>query len=186
MDLSLLGFRGLREVYNVHPAFVHFPVALLPSALLLYVLGVLLKRPALNAAGRACLYLATAGAAAAVTTGLLAEDSFPHNETIHHMMETHESLAITVLAMACALSVWSFLQQDHRPRAAWAFLAFLGLANLVVLQAADLGGRMVFVEGAAVKPAVSAIVGDEPKGPKAASAEQPEQEQRAGHHHHHH
>jgi hypothetical protein len=85
--------------------------------------------------------------------------------------------------MAGTLSVWSFWQQEHRPRAAWAFLAFLGLANLAVLQVADLGGRMVFVEGAAVKPAVSVIAPGEGKGSEAASSQQPEQEH-PGHHHH--
>ena len=31
VDPSLLGFSGLHELANIHPAFVHFPLALFPS-----------------------------------------------------------------------------------------------------------------------------------------------------------
>ena len=72
MDWSLFGFSAMRELFNIHPMFVHFPIAFLPGAFLLYALGIVLKKPVLNAAGRACLYLAAAGTVAALTTGLFA------------------------------------------------------------------------------------------------------------------
>lgn len=180
MDLSLFGFNTIKELFNIHPMFVHFPVALLPAAFLLYGLGIVLKKPQLNASGRACLYMATAGALAAVITGLLAEESFPHNEVIHHMMQTHETLAWIVLGLSGALTVWSFFQSEHRPKGAWAFLALLGLANLTVMQGADIGARMVYLEGAAVKPAVKVII-QEPTEPEPGGEAQP-----AGHEGHHH
>lgn len=158
MDLSLLGFSAVKELFNIHPMFVHFPVAFLPGAFLLFGLGIILKKPQLNTAGRACLYMGTAGALAAVITGLLAEGSFPHNDTIHHMMQTHETLAWIALAVTGVLSAWSFFHAEHRPKGAWAFLVLLGLANLVIMQGADIGARMVYLEGAAVKPAVNAIM----------------------------
>lgn len=159
MDWSLFGFTAVKELFNIHPMFVHFPVAFLPGAFLLFALGIVFKKTELNAAGRACLYLAAAGALAAVITGLFAEGSFPHNDTIHRMMETHETLAWLVLAITGVLTAWSFFQAEHRPKAAWGFLALLGLANLVIMQGADIGARMVYLEGAAVKPAVAAVTG---------------------------
>ena len=36
MDFSLYGFDGLRQTLNVHPAFIHFPIALLPVTFLFY------------------------------------------------------------------------------------------------------------------------------------------------------
>ena len=159
MDLSLLGLSAIKELYNVHPMFVHFPAALLPASFLLYGLGIVFRKTELLVAGRNCLYLAAAGALAAVATGLLAEDSFPHNEKIHHMMQTHETLAWGVLGLSLCLGAWSFFQEGHRPKRAWAFLALLGGTNLVMMLGADLGARMVYVEGAAVKPAVAAITG---------------------------
>lgn len=180
MDISLLGFSAVRELFNIHPMFVHFPVALLPAAFLMFGLGIVLKKPQLNAAGRACLYMACAGALAAVITGLIAEDSFPHNDVIHHIMETHGTLAWIVLGLSGALTAWSFFQTEHRPNGAWFFLALLGLANLAVIQGADIGARMVYLEGAAVKPAVTLITGGENAHGSAASAPGPQQE----HHHH--
>lgn len=184
MDISLLGFGAIQELFNVHPMFVHFPAALLPAAFLLYGLGIGLKKSQLNSAARTCLYLGTAGALAALVTGLRAEGSIPHNETIHRMMETHAVLAWITLGFSAVLSGWSFLQTEHRPKAAWAFLALLGLANLAMMQGADIGARMVYLEGAAVKPAAKVISDDGTSAPAPEPAAAPP----AGHegHHHHH
>ena len=157
MDFSLLGFSGLRQVYNIHPVLVHFPVALFPSALLLYFLGFLLNRRALNVAGRSCLYLASAGALLAVLTGRLAEASIPHNDIIHHMMKTHETIGYTVLVLSLVLAAWSFRHMEQRPRGSVLFLLLLTLNSFLVLQNGDIGLRMVFIEGAGVRPAVGVI-----------------------------
>lgn len=163
MDWSLLNFDTVREVYNVHPMFVHFPVALLPCAFLLYLAGVLGKWKSLFIAGRACLYLGIVGACLAVFTGLRAEDSIPHNETIHHMMETHESTAWWVLGAAFLLGAWSFWNREHKPVAPWCFVLVSLAASLLVLLNADLGARMVYLEGAGVKPATGIITGETPR-----------------------
>jgi len=154
MDFSLLGFQGLHEVFNVHPVFVHFPIALFPSALLLYGLGIMLNWRAACVAGRACLYLAVAGTMVAVVTGLMAQETFPHNDRIHHMMQMHRTLGILLSLTSVPLVMWSFLHKTQRPRAAYPFLALLAFGTAVALQNGDLGARMVFVEGAAVKPAI--------------------------------
>lgn len=181
IDPTLLGFSGLHEVFNVHPAFVHFPLALFPSALLLYGLGILLKRSSWIVAGRACLYLAAAGTAITIWTGWQAQGTFPHNERIHHMMMTHLRIGFTIGALAAILVLWSFWHRAQQPKGAYAFLAVLAFTSYAVLQNGDLGSRMVYVEGAAVKPAVSVITGGsqeaQPHGHGAT------EEGAAGHHH---
>ena len=152
IDPALLGFSGFKEMYNVHPAFVHFPIALIPSALVLYGLGIVRRWRTASAAGRACLYLAAASLLIAVVTGLIAQDSFPHNERIHHMMETHEHLGYLIGALTALLVAWSFVHTAQRPKGAAAFLAVLAGVTYLVLQTGDLGSRMVYVEGAAVRP----------------------------------
>jgi len=179
MDYSLLGFTGIKEFFNVHPMFVHFPVALFPTAFFLYVLGTLLGKKSLLFAGRMSLYLALAGAAVALATGLQAEDSFPHNEVIHHLMATHEFIAWTLLATGSVLTLWSFWHVDQLPKGSWLFLAVLAFAVYLVLQTADIGGRMVYLEGAAVKPAVSVIAEKE-------KADALKESAGSGEEHHHH
>lgn len=160
IDPSLLGFAGLREIVNAHPAFVHFPLGLFPAALILYGLGILLKRSSWITAGRACLYLAAAGAALAIWTGWQAQGTFPHNARIHHMMMTHLRIGLLIGGLAALLTLWSFRQHDGRPAGAYAFLAVLAFITYAVLQNGDLGSRMVYVEGAAVKPAIPLIAGE--------------------------
>ncbi|OFZ53414.1 MAG: hypothetical protein A2428_10100 [Bdellovibrionales bacterium RIFOXYC1_FULL_54_43] len=173
MDWSLLGFEGLWKVYNVHPAFVHFPVALLPSSFLLYLLGVLMRRRTLVTSGRSCLYLGFGGAAIAVLTGVLAEDTFPHGQQVHRMIETHEAIGWTVLSLSLLLTVWSFWRADGMPRHVWGFLGLLGVTSLLVLQNGDIGSRMVYLHGAAVKPAADS------------GSAQHGQSEGSGHRHHH-
>lgn len=151
MDWSLLGFKGLGEVLNIHPVFVHFPIALYPTALLFYGLGILKKHNGLALAGQICLGLGLAGALLSVVTGYWAQESIPHGEAIHRIMEVHELLGFTILGLGAFLTVWSFLKREGMPKASKGFMVLLILANFIILQNADLGGRMVFVEGAAVK-----------------------------------
>jgi uncharacterized membrane protein len=125
----------------------------------LYGLGVFLNWRSCCVAGRACLYLALAGTAVAVITGLMAQDTFPHNERIHHMMQTHRTVGLVLGLFSLVLVGWSFFQKAQRPKGPYPFLALLALTTYLALQNGDLGARMVFVEGAAVKPAVSAISG---------------------------
>ena len=163
MDFSLWGFDGLRQAYNAHPAFVHFPIALFPSALLFYFLGIILKRPSLSIAGRGCLYLAVAGTALAIVTGLIAQNSIPHNERIHHMMQTHQQIGFVIGIVSVILVIWSFFTENQTPKIPVVFVLLLMFTSYVVLQNGDLGGRMVYIEGAAVKPAVSIITNRENK-----------------------
>ncbi len=157
MDVSLYGFEGLTKGFNIHPAFVHFPIALLPVTLFFYVFGVFFRRQSLLVAGRVCLYLSLVSVVIAVITGLRAQDTVPHNEVIHHMMDTHQTTGLIVLGLTAALTLWSFWQAEQKPKASSLFLLGTAVACFFVLQNGDLGSRMVYLQGAAVKPAVSVI-----------------------------
>lgn len=151
MDWSQLGFEGLKQITNIHPVFVHFPIVLFPVAFLFYSAGVWLKKDALIFSGRCCLYLAAAASIVTAVTGWLAEDTFPHSDAVHQIMEVHETLGIAILISGLLLSVWTFFQKEGLPKKPRLFLIALALPALLVLQNADLGGRMVFLHGAAVK-----------------------------------
>jgi uncharacterized membrane protein len=151
MDFSFLGFHGLKEVFNVHPVFVHFPIVLFPLSLLFYLLGMRIKQQGFRLAAQLILVLAAVSAMVTLATGLIAEDSFPHNEIIHAMMQTHKTMAYFIVSSGVIMVVWSFIRRESKPCCFIGFIGILALVCLAVLLNADLGGRMVFVEGAAVK-----------------------------------
>lgn len=157
MDWTLLGFQGLRQVANVHPVFVHFPIALFPAALLCYGVGIARRRAGWLFAGRCCLCLAVLGAGVAVLTGELGEETFPHTDAVHKLIETHEAIGIGTLVGGAILAAWSFCRCDGVPRGRIGFLLLLALATLGVLQGGDLGSRMVFMHGAAVRPVIEQL-----------------------------
>ncbi len=182
MDWSLLGFQGLRQMANSHPVFVHFPIALFPTALLFYLLGIFRKRIEFSRAGQICLILGLAGTTATVLSGYFAQETFPHGETIHHMMETHRSVGFIILALTGILTVWSFLRHEGQPRLSKLFLVMLILNVLAIFQNSDLGGRMVYVEGAAVK----AVPHPEAESPHEHGESESEAPKTVPNHDHHH
>ena len=157
MDWTLLGFKGLGQVVNVHPVFVHFPIALFPTALFLYFFGIITKKGSFIFSGRVCLYLAFLASIVAVVTGKIAANTVPHNEAIHKIILVHTQVGFGILFLGFALSLWSFLNRNNGLKFRWIFLALLAFAALAALQNGDLGGRMVFIEGAGVKPALPAM-----------------------------
>lgn len=169
IDFSQYGFDGITQMMNAHPAFVHFPIALLPALLVFYCLGTWLKWPSLLIAGRATLYLAFLSLIIVVYTGLRAR-SAPSNEAIEAIMQTHKNTGFVIMAIVTLLVLWSFwtvneppaatsgpLRFSHKPVGNWAYLLVVALATYLVLQNADLGGKMVYMHGAAVKPMVSLL-----------------------------
>lgn len=166
IDFSQYGFEGLSKMLNVHPAFVHFPIALIPAMLLLYCLGTWFKKPSLLVAGRATLYLAFISLAIVVWTGMDAR-STPSNEAIEKIMGTHKNTGWVLLGLGAILTAWSFWTKNdapvadettartvNTPKALWAFLLTSALATYLVFQNADLGAKMVYLHGAAVTPMV--------------------------------
>lgn len=170
MDFSLFGFQGFREYFNLHPIFIHFPIVLIPTSFLFYLIGWKLRKEGILNAAHLILLLAFGSAIAAVISGYLARESIPHNETIHHIMQTHEKTGYLIVGIGGALSLWSFFRKAGYPRVFPAFLGALAALCLLVFLNADLGGRMVFIHGAGVKVAAPLIEEGRPqplkKGPE--------------------
>jgi uncharacterized membrane protein len=158
---------GLRELPNVHPLVVNFPIALLPVALGLDLLGIVLRSRDLHVGGRWCLWLGTLAAAVAVVTGERgADDVQPYvSEEAEALMMRHMNLQYGTLGAAIGLSLWRLLAGQPFPvrgRAVYLVLAATMVANLVV--ASDMGGELVFVHGVAVRADADSLQGREPEG----------------------
>jgi uncharacterized membrane protein len=150
--LGRLLLPGAAEMANVHPLLVHFPIALLTVFLVVEVFAMILKKESLENVASWLLYLGTLGALASVAAGWFAAQSIPHDSTVHDVMETHEMLGFSVLAVAVILSLWRLFAGapvSAMGRALHLLLAFVMVGLLVV--GADLGGMMVYKYGVAVK-----------------------------------
>lgn len=133
---------------SVHPLLVHFPIALLIASLFFECLSWVFRIEAWRLTARWCLVAGTIGAAAAVLSGLRAEEVAKHSFEIHQVMELHEKLGISVLSLSGALTLWwlSSLKWKvffYRPL----YVAFLALTVTLLAFGAHLGGRLVYEFG---------------------------------------
>jgi uncharacterized membrane protein len=155
MNMRLLGFSSLLHSSNMHPAFVHFPLALVPVSLILFAGGHLADSAGVRLAGRVCLWLALVSVMVAVFTGSKAVNDLPRGAAVFELMKAHRTLAFLTTFVTTLLAGWSTAHRKNRPRAIWFFLAVLALDCGLVFQTGDLGARMVYQHGADVKDAPS-------------------------------
>lgn len=94
--------------YNLHPLFVHFPIALLFVYSLIQILPVRKFLPSVNWAvvGRVLLIIGVAGAFASLATGEVAEHLVKPN---HDIVEAHAGFAVATTWIYVALLLQEFL-----------------------------------------------------------------------------
>ncbi len=154
MEIFAVIMPGIAAMENIHPLFVHFPIALLTVFVLIDLSGSLFNKPAWRMVAGWFLYVGVIMTMATVAAGLAAEESVAHGGNVHDIMERHETLALTVLALAVLLAVWRFFRRGKLTGGA--NIVYLGLAilmNIVLIFAADLGGLMVYKYGVNVEAA---------------------------------
>lgn len=148
----MLFMRGLMEINNLHPLFVHFPVALLTTSLFFFAVAIIFRSSNWETAGRFTLYTGTAGALLAVLTGLVAYNSVPHMENVHEIMLAHQRGGYFILGGSIVLSLWRLIQRDLLlSRVKWFFLIGMFILNFTLAASGDLGAQMVFLYGVGVK-----------------------------------
>jgi len=133
---------------NFHPLFVHFPIALILSALLFDLLGLAFRRPGLHRVALWNLSLGTLGAGAAVLTGLQAEEMAKHSFEIWKILELHERLGIATLILGVIVVGGRWWMRNHLSTPA-RLLMTLGTLTMscTVGFGAYLGGRLVYEFG---------------------------------------
>lgn len=146
-----MGLQGLKEMINIHPLFVHFPIGLLFMSAVFYWAGAVLKNEGLIESGRWTLYGGFSFSVIAVITGLKAANTIPHDEETHQIMMLHQNMGYIILFLSAGLSAWTLAVKSALPqkgRAAFLITSLFLIA--AVIQQADLGGRMVFLKGVGV------------------------------------
>jgi uncharacterized membrane protein len=153
-ELISTSLPGMAAMANVHPLFVHFPIALLSAFIVMEILGVVFRRDQLRTAATWMLYLGTLGAAAAVIAGFIGAAKVPHSEEVHKILKWHELLGSTVLALAVFLSAWRTIAGAGFSAVAQAVHILIGIIMVTVMTfGADLGGLMVYKYGVATEVA---------------------------------
>jgi uncharacterized membrane protein len=138
-------FPGVRHLQNLHPLVVHFPIAFLTGAALFYVLSWIFPRDPLRYTAFSLLVVGAISAAAAVGTGLYAEDGVMISRSVRaHLLETHEKFMIGTLALSVLLSIWAIAARPFPQKKRPVFILLLFILLAVMSLGADYGARMVY------------------------------------------
>ncbi len=136
---------GLSHLQNVHPLVVHFPLALLPVALLLYFLAWVANQEAWAWTGLWLLGLGTLGAAAAVASGLYGAQGVMIAPSVRaHLLLNHKRIMLGVLGLSVILTAWALVARPMPARGRVAFIVLLAVLVAGLTVGADFGGRMVY------------------------------------------
>ena len=144
------------RIYQLHPAAVHFPIALLATGMA--VAAARLRRSSphwLSMAESWLLRLGTLAAWAALGFGLLAERGAPHKPLAWEVLADHKTLAWWTCGVFSALSGLRFYATERgldagRWRVAQLMLWLAGFALLVAT--ARHGGELVYDFGMGLTP----------------------------------
>ncbi len=140
---------------NIHPIFVHFPVAITFIALFFTLVAIIFphKRELFKEMLMWSLLLGALAALTTAITGFYASREIPHNEAIHKIMEVHETYGIIIGASFLVLSLWMIIRRIKMQVGELVFLTiFLAALTGLVGYSASLGGKMVYEHGAGVGP----------------------------------
>lgn len=144
---TFLGF----ELVRLHAMLNDLPAALLVVAVVFEALYVFTKKDGFRYASFWTLIVGTVGAAAAVLSGLQAEEMIEHGTAIHELMERHETLAFITLGVFAVLAVWRLVRERKMKmieRQVALVLALIGAG--VLYTTGKLGGELVFGHAAGI------------------------------------
>ena len=147
---------GLENVLNIHPLFVHFPIALTFVAGLIVLFHLVTQREDYLRMASFMIYLSAVSVVFTLLSGYGAADSLGHDSPGHDLVHTHRDImqvytglivSLAVLQYLVNAKVWPWL------KASWVKgvrLVLLAAALVVLTIGADRGGYMVFQRGVGV------------------------------------
>ncbi len=136
---------GVSQLQNYHPLIVHFPIAFIYGAALMYFLASILASENLKWTALWMLAFGALGAAAAVLSGFYAAPGLMVSESVRHeLLRHHKQLMVTASAITLALTLWAIATRPMPTRGRYVFLAGLIAVLGLITAGADFGGEMVF------------------------------------------
>ena len=136
---------GAQHLQNLHPLVIHFPIAFLMGAALLYVAAWLLKSDRFAHSAFVVLVMGALSLTVAVATGLYAEQGVMLSLSVREqLLRPHKSYMLATLALCTMLSVWAILARPLPTKGRGLFLFLVLVMIGVMTVGADFGGRMVY------------------------------------------
>ncbi len=141
---------------DLHPLFVHFPIAVTILVAFLDWGRWVFDRDRLLSAGfwggtTPLLILGFFSALASVLTGLLAEQSAEKTQAVRELIEAHELAAFILMGLLALLVLWRVAKRGAFPRSgALGYLTLILIAAALVIYEANLGAEMVYQHGVGV------------------------------------
>jgi uncharacterized membrane protein len=121
---------------------VHLPLVGLILAVAFDILAARRRSAPWRDAATALWWVGLLGAAAAITTGLLAYNRVEHSEPAHEEMVLHRNLALVMVTLLLVTALWRWRRAYSRGAALLGVLGALGLVGVGYL-----GGDLVYRYG---------------------------------------
>ena len=140
---------------RLHAALNDLPIALLLMAVLFDLLALATRRQSFRQVSFWALVVGAVGGAAAVLSGLEAEEHISHGDAVHRVMETHEMLGFVTLGVFGILALWRIVRERRMGTGERAFGVVLSIVGAGVLFATGFyGGKLVFEHAAGIPTGV--------------------------------
>jgi uncharacterized membrane protein len=141
----LLELPGSQVLQNYHPLVVHYPVALLTAAVLVYLLAWIARRESWAWTALWLLALGMLAAAVAVWTGLSAGDSVMIAPSVReHVLYYHKRYMLAAFGLSVVLTGWAMAARPIPRRGRMGFILLLVVMAGLIAKGADYGGWMVY------------------------------------------
>lgn len=135
---------------NWHPMFVHFTVALLSISALLYLAGLVLRKPNLLVVARWNLWIGAGITIGTVLAGFYAYNTVAHDGPSHAAMTDHKNWALVTASIFGVLALWSLAKHRGAKTAHPAFVGLILLASGFLAVTGFKGGEVVYRHGMGV------------------------------------
>ncbi|KAA3619390.1 MAG: DUF2231 domain-containing protein [Calditrichaeota bacterium] len=143
--------QGLTLLQNIHPLFVHFPIALVLVVLLFEILWQAFKKEEFRSMATWLLYLGALSAVAAVISGVIASNGLGHDSPGHDLVHVHRDIMywMTGILVITAVAVLFAKPLRNGAQRKWLIIPLL-ITSALLIYGADKGGVLVFEHGMGV------------------------------------
>jgi uncharacterized membrane protein len=140
---------------NLHPLFVHFPIALLLSSVALSWTGRFWPGKGLEQAAWYTLLLGLAGTVVTLISGLVAAQGVPADSPAMATLNIHRALGIATFVIFGALAIWNWRSKGAISGNGRLFFTIIQIVGVALIVAVGFyGGELVYTFGVGVAAAV--------------------------------